>query len=219
MRAMLDNLRQLAFAPFWLKRALGVRKWGKRGFEAPSPHWIKKNFLAQQALAAPWIETGTYKGDTTLWLAKRFPAVVSLEPDEELFKKASIRLGKQKNISLLNETSEAGLARAIDLLDTDTVNFWLDGHYSSGPTFAGTQDTPIHAELHTISGYLNSNRLTNVAVFIDDVRLFVTQHRERPGDNNREGYPSLYSLCSWAENQGLVWTIEHDILVARSRAE
>ena len=219
MRNPLRSLSQLVFAPFWLKRSMSVREWGKRGFEAPSPYWMKRGFLSQQALAAPWIETGTYKGDTTLWLAKRFPSVVSLEPDKELFKNARTRLGKQKNISLLNEKSEEGLARAIDLLDSDTVNFWLDGHFSSGPTFQGSQDTPIHAELHTISEYLNSKRLKKVAVFIDDVRLFVTQHRERPGDNNREGYPSLYSLCSWAENQGLLWTIEHDILVARSPAE
>jgi hypothetical protein len=219
MRKPLRRLSRLVFAAFWLKRSISLREWGKRGFEAPSPYWMKRGFLAHQALPAPWVETGTYMGDTTQWLAKRFSYVVSLEPDEMLFKKASIRLGNRENIRLLNETSEEGLAHAIDLLDSTAVNFWLDGHFSSGSTYQGTQDTPIHYELHTISEFLNSKRLTEVAVFIDDVRLFVTQHRERPGDTSREGYPSLYSLCSWAENQGLVWTIEHDIFMARSPAE
>jgi hypothetical protein len=172
--------------------------------------------LERHAFSAPWVETGTFLGDTTLWLAKRYPAVVSLEPGEKLFVKASRRLEFEQNVRLLNLASEDGLETAIEVSESLLLNFWLDGHYSSGGTHEGVRDTPVITELQTISKYLESDRLTGVAVFVDDVRLFAVQHREQPSAEDRDGYPGLFLLCSWAENHGLVWTIEHDIFIAKS---
>jgi hypothetical protein len=172
--------------------------------------------LERHGFSAPWVETGTYLGDTTLWLARRYPAVVSLEPGGTFFVKAQRRLEAERNVRLLNLTSEDGLETAIEISESPLLNFWLDGHYSSGGTYEGLQDTPVNIELQTISKSLKSGSLTGVAVFVDDVRLFAVQHREQPSAEDREGYPRLFLLCSWAEENGLVWTIEHDIFIAKS---
>jgi hypothetical protein len=216
MKRLTGLLRRLllkvpAFKSFWV-----IRGWAVSGFRVPAPHQVKMAVLERHAFSAPWVETGTFLGDTTLWLAKRYPAVVSLEPQEKLFANARRRLEVEGNVRLLNLASEDGLETAIEISESPLLNFWLDGHYSSGETHEGVRDTPAITELQTISKYLKSDRLTGVAVFVDDVRLFAVQHRERPSAEDRDGYPRLFLLCSWAENQGLAWTIEHDIFIAKS---
>lgn len=132
------------------------------------------------------------------------------------FAKARRRLEVERNVRLLNLASEEGLETAIEISESPVLNFWLDGHYSAGGTYEGVRDTPIEIELQTISKFLESERLMRVAVFVDDVRLFAVEHREKLSAEEREGYPRLLVLCSWAENLGLVWTIEHDIFIAKS---
>jgi hypothetical protein len=86
------------------------------------------------------------------------------------------------------------------------VNLWLDGHYSSGITFKGPQDTPIHKELDSISRNLDQFR--KVCVLIDDIRCF------NPRLPEYTTYPSLDMLVAWATKHKLDWHIEHDIFVA-----
>jgi hypothetical protein len=45
--------------------------------------------------------------------------------------------------------------------------FWLDGHYSGGPTGRGDSDTPIRAELATVLGGPHRH-----AVLVDDAHCF-----------------------------------------------
>lgn len=198
------------------KSAVVIRGWKASGFSVSAPHQVKMVVLERHAFSAPWVETGIFMGDTTLWLARRFPAVVLLEPGERLFLDACRRLEVQPNARILNLASEEGFETAIEISESPVLNFWLDGHYSQGGTHEGVRDTPINTELQTISKYLESGRLKGVAVFVDDVRLFAVQHREKPSAEDREGYRRLLLLCSWAENQGLVWTIDHDIFIAKS---
>jgi hypothetical protein len=124
------------------------------------------------------------------------------------------RLQSLPNVELLNKDSETGLEAAISKLNGSQVNFWLDGHYSDGPTFRGTRDTPVEIELQIIADALALNRLHEVVVFVDDVRLFVAQHRHDTTDVERLGYPPLNCLVKWALANGMSWTIEHDIFIA-----
>lgn len=216
MTRFLSFLRRLLVKIPVVKDALVFRRWEARGFSVPAPRSVKMAVLERHAFSAPWVETGTFLGETTLWLARRYPAVISLEPAEHFFLAARRRLEPERNVRILNLASEDGFETAIELSESSMLNFWLDGHYSSDGTHEGARDTPIDTELRTISKYLGSNRLMGVAVFVDDVRLFAVQHRELPSASDREGYPRLFLLCSWAEEQGLVWTIEQDIFIAKS---
>lgn len=181
--------------------------WRQRGFAAPSPDFIKRTVLLRHGWPeATWVETGTYRGDTTVLLAASARRVVSLEPADALYAAARQRFANTPNVELINATSEAAFPTLLPKLEGG-VCFWLDGHFSGGPTFKGPNDTPILDELATIAGHLA--RWPRVAVLVDDLRLFTgAVHAYGP-------YPPLAKLVEWAQANGLAWHIEHDIFVAR----
>ena len=183
--------------------------WVYQDFNLPAPQRVKKRVLQRNAFVeGNWIETGTYLGDTTRFLAKTFPnlIVTSLEPDFTLFSFNKSRLSKFHNIKLVNSTSENSLSDIVSN-ETGTVNFWLDGHFSGDITFKGQIYSPILEELNIIER--NISRL-KVCVFIDDIRDFT-------GDE-QTGYPSKNKLVDWANRNNCEWHIEMDIFIAKSRA-
>ena len=187
-----------------------MRIWRSQAFAPPSPSHVKRECLRRNGLSnGTWVETGTYLGITTEFLGQNFPRVISIEPDPELFRRASARLSKYANIEVLNTTSEIGFSGALGRLQGD-VNFWLDGHFSGGSTFEGNQVTPILNELGEIVTHLP--QFDAVVVMIDDVRLFTDE-----GGPDSDGYPDKSVLIEWAETNRLSWSFEHDIFVARSR--
>lgn len=197
------------------RRNEALHSWAADGWGVPAPAEVKRATLDRRALTgSPWLESGTYRGSTTAWLAERFPLVVSMEPSEALFSVAKQRLQGYPNVVLLNGASENVFPEALSVLSSERVNFWLDGHFSGGETFPGLQDTPILIELAFIEQSLASGQLVEIAVMVDDVRLFASRHKESPDDSCRLGYPPLSSLVSWAERLELFWGIEHDIFFA-----
>lgn len=185
-----------------------VRSWGDKSYFGPSPAFIKRPVLKRNgAPDCTWVETGTFLGETTRFLAGFSKFVYSMEPYDELFRKARANCRSYANIEVLNGTSEALFPVVLKKIE-DNVSFWLDGHYSSGSTFQGACDTPIREELEQIQ--INLPRLGKVAVLIDDVRCF------DPETPEFSGYPSLDFLVDWARENALKWHIEHDIFVARN---
>jgi len=183
--------------------------WHGRNYEAPSPSLIKQRVLLRNAVPfAAWVETGTYLGDTTYFLSKHFNRVISIEPEPQLYAEAKRRFVDFKNVELLNGASEIVFPELLPKLIGD-LNFWLDGHYSGGKTWAtykGDSESPIMIELAQIEK--NLNNFKRLAVLIDDVRSF-------QASDSDSGYPSLDYLVGWARRLGMKWHIEHDIFVAK----
>lgn len=184
-------------------------KWRKDGFTTPLPTDAKRSVLSRYGLhGGTWVETGTYLGDTTAFLAGFADRVITLEPAKEIFDRASARFADNSRVEVLNTSSEEAFAELIPSLSGD-VSFWLDGHYSGGPTFQGGLDCPLKVELAEIAK--NLKRFANVAVLVDDIRLC------GPAANtDYSGYPTLDELVDWARDNKLKWLIEHDIFVARN---
>lgn len=183
----------------------------------PAPWAVKMKVLERYMIpGAAWVETGTYLGETTAFLAKRSPQVITLEPSMALWEKAAQKFALSDRITVLHKSSEDGFLETLGLIQTSNVCFWLDGHYSGGSTFSGSEDTPIVHEIRSITHKLKDGTLDQVAVFIDDVREFASLNREQVGRPRAPGYPSLQVLVDWAEELNLHWTIEHDIFIARS---
>lgn len=183
-------------------------QWRERGYAAPSPPAVKQLVLARHSPEqATWIETGTYLGSTTAFLSTRAKQVISIEPEPTLFANAEARFRGTSNVKILNGTSEALLPGVISGL-RGNVAFWLDGHYSAGVTYKGTEYTPILAELASIGSMLP--RHEKIAILIDDIRCF-----EMP-DEGTSHYPERHVLVDWATEHGLSWHIEHDIFVAKN---
>lgn len=188
------------------RRLASFLKWQRRRFAAPSPDFIKREVLLRLNLAnSTWVETGTYRGETTALLAGVAKRVISLEPEPQLFAAAQQRFANNPNVELLNTSSEDAFPTLLPRLD-GTVCFWLDGHFSGDLTFKGPNDTPIMQELAIIESQLS--RWPQALVLVDDLRLFTGEvHSYGP-------YPPLRVLVDWAERLKLNWHIEHDIFVA-----
>lgn len=189
----------------------GIRdglQWSKRGYAAPSPHFIKQGCLLRNGLpGATWVETGTFLGQTTQLLAKHGTQVYSIEPEPTLFARARTLFSQCGNVEILNGTSEDVFPALLPRIKGD-VNFWLDGHYSAGITFKGPQDTPILDELECISR--NIDNFGRICVLIDDIRCF------NPRLPEYATYPPLDTLVAWATRHKLAWHIEHDIFIAKT---
>lgn len=189
------------FAP--IRSLREARSFHKRNFVNPVPHFMKVRILSNFALKdAPWIETGTYLGSTSNFLARRFPKIYTIEPSPYFFKLASKRFRNRKNIECLNATSENVIESVLEKL-SPSVNIWLDGHYSEGGTFLGDSVSPILTELEIISR--NRSQFLKIALFIDDIRLFL---------DRESGYPSFEFLVDWCSKNEFTWQIQCDILIA-----
>lgn len=190
-----------------------LNRWRRRGYSLPAPHFVKQSVLERLGiLRAPWLETGTYRGETTAFLATSTvlapSLVISLEPSETLYRAATERLRHLARIRLVCASSETAFEPQLLSLESAAVNLWLDGHYSGGETaLVNGMSTPIEHELSVLQR--NAGRFNEVAVFVDDTRLF--------GNSlvPQLGYPRLSLLTEWADSLGLSWCFEHDVFVAR----
>jgi hypothetical protein len=191
-----------------LRNFLMIFAWIRYGFEVPAPEYVKRKVLMRKGPSDAWIETGTYLGDTTNYLAKKSKMVYSIEPSAYYFNYAKKRFKSNPKIKIYEGTSEEKLREVIDavmLSDARIISFWLDGHYSAGKTFRGGNETPVIAELENISKILDSSR--EIRVYIDDIRCF------NPNNPDYSTYPSIDQLIYWSIENKLSWLIENDILI------
>ena len=150
-------------------RAL-LRQWWSKGRPAPPPHEVKLAailYLADRTGAQILIETGSYLGDTVRALRGRFDLIASIEIAPELAKPLQKEFAGDKSIRIALGDSGEELNRLL-LEVKDPVVFWLDAHYSGGPTL-GFGHVPIFAELDAIK------RLATAAahaILIDDPKDF-----------------------------------------------
>ena len=195
-----------------LEQSRRVNSWIGQRFTTPAPNYVKWQVLKRWGGSSTWIETGTYTGETTLFLSKFARTVISIEPARSFAEAAKEKFKNSKNVLILEGTSEANLDNAIASLQKDEildVSFWLDGHYSGGDTFLAEKECPIVEELAIIEKYLN--KFKKVSILIDDVRVF------SPSGLNIGGYPSLSDLAAWADKKQLRWIIENDIFIMTKR--
>ena len=176
--------------------------WSLNDFLPPATYKIKKRTLLVNSLTnAPWIETGTYLGETTKFLASYFPQVTTIEPSLIHYQYAKKRFNHKKNITLVNSTSEIVLEEIVSQLSGE-YNFYFDGHYSGDGTFFGGQKTPIREELAILEKYLS--RFSKLFVAIDDFRVF----------GNKNGtYPSRNFLVDYCQRNCLEWKVENDLFM------
>jgi hypothetical protein len=82
------------------------------------------------------VETGTFKGTTTLRLAERFDRVYTVEIDERLYKMAANKFASKKKdniVALLGDSREVLGTLVPELCadgKADKVVFWLDAHWA-----------------------------------------------------------------------------------------
>lgn len=182
-----------------------ISAWALQNFAIPSAPEVKRNVLKRHCLfGANWIETGTYLGETSLYLSQFSSSVTTIEPSEFLFTQAREKFQHVKNIDFVFGTSEERFEEIVKSLRGD-LNVFLDGHYSEGMTFKSKKDCPLLEELDSLTS--NLKNFDRVHLFIDDVRLM---NPSLPGFHD---YPTLLQVLTILAPFTDLVLIEHDILI------
>ena len=148
--------------------------WDRGGRVGPRPNLLKQKDVkdyAREFDLRTLIETGTYHGAMVSATKDIFSRIVSIELDKTLHERAKKKFSRYGHISILQGDSGEVLGNLLPSI-TEPCLFWLDAHYSGGPTAKGRIETPILQELqhvlhHPVAGHV---------ILIDDARCFVGQN-------------------------------------------
>ena len=142
--------------------------------------------LAQDFKINTFVETGTYKGETTFWASEHFDTVITIEAHEPRYKKTLAAYSDIPNIDFVFGNS--GELLGDHLPGDQPAVAWLDAHWCGNyEKPVGTWgECPIIQEIEQLN-----NADVNHFVLIDDARLF-TSHPPRPHDP--EQWPSFFEI-------------------------
>ena len=137
--------------------------------------------LAQAAGIVDFVETGTYKGDTTRWAAENFERVITIEAYKPRYTKTKSALKALKNITLVNDDSR----NLYKHMPEGAAVLWLDAHWCGDyeKSLGTPGECPLIDELYAV-------RESDI-ILIDDARLF-TSPPPRPHDPAQ--WPDLASV-------------------------
>jgi hypothetical protein len=165
--------------------------WRLKGCPAPAPPHIKQAILRSLAKshgARILVQTGTFYGETLTALRRTFDELYSVELSHELYGRAAKRFAGDPKIHLRHGDSGRVLSEVLKRVDKPAL-FWLDGHYSGGPTALGDEVTPILRELRQIA---QQSSYCQHLIVVDDARLF----------DGTDGYPTMQDLKAEAIRLG-----------------
>ena len=166
------DLSQLArrIGPMWPE----VLEWWESGCDPPPPNARKRQLLHETLRFHRLhvaIETGTFLGDTTAFLAERCDRVTTIELDPGLAARARERFSHRVGVTVLEGDSGKLLEGVLADVEEPAL-FWLDGHFSGMhegvQTARGETDTPLRSELETIVAWPHAPAST---ILIDDARM------------------------------------------------
>jgi hypothetical protein len=131
-----------------------------------------------------FIETGTYKGETTDWAAHKFASVDTVEIDVECLEVAERRLAAHGNIRFWHGSSRDRMSEVVARQSGRAI-YWLDAHKGGG-YFGQGDDCPLMDELAAIG-----DRQDGAFIFIDDARGFLAPP---PPPFDWRKWPSIYEV-------------------------
>ncbi|RZT86925.1 methyltransferase family protein [Pseudonocardia sediminis] len=158
------------------------------------------------------VETGTFRGASTVVLARAFPTVVSCEADPRCLALAAATLraaGCAERVRLVQGGSAECLAGMLERIDEPAL-FWLDAHWSPWMPVGCEPQCPVRDELTAIAGWAHA---ADSVILVDDASVF----RDRPDDAGfRPGdwptYTELVDLLAGVAGHRIRLT--EDVLVA-----
>lgn len=156
------------------------------------------------------IETGTFEGEGTFFLAKRFPRVITIEILPEYIDKVK-NISTHSNIEYILGDSRDILPNVLENLNESAI-FWLDAH-NTFQYFGSTEDDcPLLEELDAIFDHIEKHYNQHF-IFIDDLNSFLPKEEkidQSEGDlknwvtiseiNEKAKFHGYTSAISWSCN-------------------
>ncbi len=173
-------------------------EWVAAGKPHPPPHSYKEVLLRETAYKHSirrLVETGLGWGRMVRPTVKDFDEIISIERDQELYRKGVEEFGDDLSVRLFHGDSSVLLAGIILELD-GSVLFWLDAH--------GADGSPVLSELSTI---LSRGKVGDGdVVMVDDLRCFGIE----------PGWPLLEEVQKTIREYRPEWVMkmEYDVLTA-----
>ena len=158
--------------------------------------WVS-DLLGPTTLA---IETGTFRGDTSLLLGQHFGDCLTIERSDHLALRAQARFAEDPRVTVHHGSSR-------DLLPTLLPDpprpcfLWLDAHGTYEYDGSDAEENPLLHELNTI---INSRLAGETVIAIDDARGMGTQ----------PDWPSLGEITTVLSAAGYVSVVLDDVIVA-----
>ncbi len=143
--------------------------------------------LARAAELPVFVETGTFNGDTAAWASGLFESVITIELSEELHRAARERLALHPNVEVRLGDSRGALREIVSTLDRPAL-FWLDAHWSGGPTAGEHDRCPLLEEIEIVLEARHDRY-----VLIDDARLFTAPP---PQPHRPEDWPNARAVLN-----------------------
>jgi hypothetical protein len=135
-----------------------------------------------------FVETGTYRGDSTSVCADKFHLTHTIDLSQEWYEKAKERFKNNKNVFCHLGDSPRVLAQLLPSID-EPILFFLDAHYAGVYTAKGTEENPLLREIKVIS-----EREYRDIIIIDDANLF---GRCQEGGGGNPYYPPF--MLDWKD--------------------
>jgi len=152
-----------------------------------------------------FVETGTYKGDTAVWAAKRYQQVITCEASFEIFNLAQKRLARYTNIEHHSGHSLETLKQVLPNL-ADPVLYWIDSHWSAEQTYGENDECPLLDELQIILTHSSES-----FIFVDDARYFSSPP---PPPHDPSAWPNLQEIFEIVTNLADTYlTLYNDCIV------
>jgi hypothetical protein len=162
--------------------------------------------LKEQFSLEVFVETGTFRGKTSIWASGIFKEVYTIENSRELFESVSESLLRFKNIHPLFGNSAVQLGKIVSEIKQPAI-FWLDAHWCGGATYGNAEPCPLLDEIRIIkqSGY-------NHIIMIDDARFFL---KPPPRPQNADLWPGLKEILNLLNRDESYFTfVSEDVIVA-----
>lgn len=164
-------------------------------------------YIREQSEIEIFVETGTWKAATTVWAAKHFTKVITIDADEKRYRRAIARNEKKHpNIEWVYGDSKKELALILDKL-FEPVIFWLDAHAPATHNL-GASECPLLDELIAINAHLFS---ADHVILIDDVRFL---QGDIPDPWNANAWPTLAEVRRELKKHERITAIHEDVLFA-----
>jgi hypothetical protein len=162
--------------------------------------------------ATVFVETGTFRGDTTRWASAHFKTVHTIERSEPLYRRFGEPLSNLGNIMPHFGDSRTILPRILEDIGDSRAMYWLDGHWSGGVTAGETDECPLAGELACL------RERSQDIILIDDSRLFLAAP---PPPHNPAHWPTIAEIVQLldAPDKRYVQVIDDVIFAVPNTAE